>query len=634
VALCAGTAWPILQADDNSSVAGPEAQAFRRLDQDSNGTLSVDEFVAGRQPASLYRRDFQLFDFDADGKMTLEEYLPISRGVEFPLRGPIPDPLQKLVDKTVATVDQKFRNWSERPNEEVGTAHFIQVMATGPKEILAAINAGDVDENGDGRVSRAEVRQFLEIQLGVRHRNGQPLRVPSGAINRYFTFFMLDTNNNDHLERVEYLGHVARGEKEAEEFQFADRDKDSKLSFAEWRRLDWTFVDPISEFRRMDANFDALPNPDELAKNSPPSKQRLVKHLIPAFDLNNDHQLSLEEFRLCPHTNPIVTWMSGIRDIDHDQKLSLKEFIIDEPSFPLLRLVYFLRFDQNGDGFLDPTEFEFKIDPPGFIYSISEDGTDLRKLDLGHKTYYRLGSTSVSPDGEWLAFDAMPRFESATPERKILVVPLEGGDAQEVCTGMMPSWSPDSQQVICSLAAPQSGSWILRLFEGDSTYIGNGWGAEWSPDGKKIYFYSGRTMQLYDVQTKQTEILVDASEHEYKSFEWNSSWSPNSQRICVKAESPDGGYDIVIVNLAAKGKDRMKSRFSAKKMSGEFAWHPFQRRVVNVLYDVEQERELVHEFDPDTDDQPKVMKGKFPNSRGGFSWTPDGKRLFFCSSDP
>ena len=633
-ALLTWTVGASLSAGDESSKASEAVVLkFRQLDKDANRSLSVNEFVAGREPVEPLRRDFRLFDFDADGKLTLEEYLPIANGVEFPTRGPIPDPAQKWVDQAVAALDKNLNNWNERLNEEIDAVQFIRMVNSRPQNPLPDTAVGDVDTNRDGQVSRAEARRFIEMQFGVRRSDGELLREPNGAINDYITFMKLDINNNDRLERSEYLVRANRGDKEAVEFETADRDLSGDLSFAEWRALEWTFQDPIAEFRRMDTNFDAFLDAEELTRNSVEVKKRISKRLIPAFDSDGDHKLSLDEFRLCPYSNPILIWTKYLRDRDHDHKLSLTEFAFDKPLFPWLRSVYFRRFDRNSDGFLDSEEYDFKVGSAAAIFSVNENGTDRMQVVLGQIKYGALGSISVSPDGEWLAFDGVEHDAGHDSPRKILVVPYAGGEVQAICTGMMPSWSADSSKIVCSLTSPQGGPWILKLDEDDSTYVGPSWGAEWSPDGTKIYSNSGNVMQVYHVRNGVTETVLEATEHEYQSFEWNAAWSPDSKRLCVKATKANGENDIAIVNFAAKGKDKVKSRYTAKEIRGDFAWHPSGHRIVASLFNDQENRWMVYEFDPDTDDAPKPMTGAFENCRNGFAWTPDGKRLLFCGSE-
>src|SRR5437867_2874556 len=76
----------------------PEAVAanFAKLDRDGDKQLSSAEFRAasGAAQAAVALRDFELFDRDADGFLSLNEYWSLPTGVSANQRGPISDPLK------------------------------------------------------------------------------------------------------------------------------------------------------------------------------------------------------------------------------------------------------------------------------------------------------------------------------------------------------------------------------------------------------------------------------------------------------------------------------------------------------------------------------------------------------------
>jgi hypothetical protein len=117
------------QTPTGSSEAAAAAEKFQSLDANADGKLSADEYVAGRTPHELHRREFRVFDFDGDAFFTLEGYAPIAKGVSVAERGPLPDPMVKLVDRMAAALDERLKNWNERPQEELDATGFVAVLS-------------------------------------------------------------------------------------------------------------------------------------------------------------------------------------------------------------------------------------------------------------------------------------------------------------------------------------------------------------------------------------------------------------------------------------------------------------------------------------------------------------------------
>ncbi len=60
------------------AAAGPEA-AFKKMDADGNGTVSLEEFIKARNPANDEAKQkletrFKKMDADGNGQLTLEEF--------------------------------------------------------------------------------------------------------------------------------------------------------------------------------------------------------------------------------------------------------------------------------------------------------------------------------------------------------------------------------------------------------------------------------------------------------------------------------------------------------------------------------------------------------------------------------
>ncbi|MEI6534112.1 MAG: EF-hand domain-containing protein [Verrucomicrobiaceae bacterium] len=58
---------------DGAGKATPDA-AFKKLDKDGSGDVSLEEFKAGKKDAAKAEEAFKKLDKDGNGKLTLEEF--------------------------------------------------------------------------------------------------------------------------------------------------------------------------------------------------------------------------------------------------------------------------------------------------------------------------------------------------------------------------------------------------------------------------------------------------------------------------------------------------------------------------------------------------------------------------------
>lgn len=619
-----------------SAVPEKTVRKFQEFDRDGNGKLTIDEYVGRREPNDLLRRDFLIFDFDRDRSFSLVEFAPIANGTAGYVRGPIPDPLVKIVDQVASELDRRLKNWDERPDEEVSTVAFLDALRSGLEpshldEAMTPILQEQADADRDSQVSRKEARRFLEIQFGLRLPDGQPLRTPNGQVNNYVWFRSSDRNSDGQIEWSEFMTQTGGDEAHQKLFQEADQDGNQIVSLEEWFIAKWTFEDPIEGFRILDLNRDGFVDTAELIQGSPPWKKTGLKYLVAAFDEDQDGQMSLAEYRLSPHANMILGWMQLLIDTDHDQRLSFEEYRFEQPLFPMLREFFFRKFDRNHDGYLDRTEYDFRTERPYAMYVMDADGSGLKKLDTG--TNFRFGSPSVSPDGKWIAFDGTSGFNSGIGESVIQVMPISGGNPRPICNGVMPTWSTDALKLACSRSRPQFGIWIVDLGGQDPLFISPGWASQWSPDGKRISFVNDNSIQIYDLDHNQAEIILQTENTVYARFEINATWSPDSQRICLNAKKPSNTEvsDIVLLNIAAKDNERLKVRHSGRSIGADFAWHPNGRKVICTMFCEERMRTQFYEFDADANQGPLTLVAGQPENMNAMdvTWTPDGKQLIF-----
>lgn len=603
-------------------------EKFVKLDRNSDKKLSLEEFQASvaKEQAAVAKRDFQLFDQDADGLLSREEFWSIPTVAPPEQRGPLPDPMTGLIDQFIAVMDKFFDDWDKDPDRMIPTNRFVAEFGETIQEPVTAQMQFEADLNRDGQVTRKEARRFVEIQFGMRRGDGKLLREPCGRVIQYIQFRNADRNRDDRIDHNEFINHSYSGPKAEEIFVSSDTNKDEFISWDEWCKTPGRIDDPINEFRRLDTNLDGKLNLIELMAGTPDWIKVSATSAFPGWDFDRDGELSLSEYRLTMRANPVAGWASVLVDVDGDERVSRAEFVYDR-AVPLLRFVYFKILDANADGVLDTQEFKFKLKIRRALYSLNADGTGWQRL-FDVKEYPQFGSPAVSPDGKRIAFDGH-RAKEGLSSQVMMIADLDGQNLQVLGPGMMPNWNKDGTQLVYS----RGGIQIMNLASKESRQIDNGWGGQWSPDGKKILYYSGLKIMLYDLETEETKSVYNGADREYQQLYWNMTWSPDSQRIMFKALNKTGQQVIATV-FADPALPRMKVHYTGMSITEDFAWHPDGKRVAFGMHCPERKLYQIYELDPDVDDPPKLMPGQDSNTNNtNLCWTPDGKRALVITGD-
>ncbi len=620
-------------ADDRHPENDADAK-FVELDVNHDKLVSLDELLSGRQVAAdITRRDLLLFDQNQDGSLDRREFSTLPDEFDPEQRGSLPDPIENLVDQAVEAMDESFADWSQEPEKQIDARQFIRDFVATVGNNVAQPQTREADENGDGRVSRAEARRFIEIQLGVRRRQGELLREPNGRVVNFVDYLSIDANRDDRLDHHEFLTHSAFGGQAEAVFRQADTDADDAISFDEWRQLpDHGLADPVEDFRRLDQNLDARVDADELAAGSPDELSSLSSRGFRGFDTDRDGLLTLAEYRASMLANPLIPWQQVLCDRDRDGLLSFSEFNFGSPGamtleFPLLRWIYFQTLDVNENGHLDPDEFAFRPMQSIELFSLNEDGTGWRSV-LKMKDFPKLGSPDVSRDGKRIVFDA---WRNNLQEMTIFVVNIDGGTPLRVGRGFMPTWSASGGRLACS----RGGVRIIDL--GGTTHKlvdGRGWSAQWSPDGKQIAFTQGRLIRVYNVQSETTRTVLGANAHRYSRIRYNMSWSPDGRSLCLKGQRRDGVLEVATLDVSGREIELKVHATTRDSVASDSAWHPSGKRIVFSMPCAQRQCQQLYEFDPNQDKPPKLVEGQDPtrNNRE-MCWTPDGKRLILTSGD-
>lgn len=601
---------------------------FNALDKNGDNRLQIEEYIRHvPTKGDILRRDFKLFDLDRSKGLTLSEFKTTPLVTPLEDRGPLPDPLDAFVDHAVAAMDHSFDSWDLHPEREVQAWTFVQLFIATFGSSTTRPNANEVDENRDGNISRREARRFLEIEAGVRRRNGDIIRQPDGRVVNLAQFRQIDRNGNDLLDQEEYESTVKAGPRFIEILKQADVDQDNQISFDEWSKMPSRGqLSPIDEFRRLDKNLDARVDENELLDDCPQWKLPMSSCVFPGFDTDSDGQLTLDEYRMTMQANPSVRWQMPVSDLDGDHELTFSEFKFDTSRYVLLRWLYFNRLDTNRDGVLTTNEFNFRVKSPDEFFIVNADGSGWRSL-FRFETHFACGSPAVSPDGKMLAFDAWSVKPRTSPT--IFKMDLGTNKPRKIASGSMPSWSPDGKRFACS----QSGVRMINTDGWNPMGIrDSGWGAQWSPDGKTIAFTEAFVVKTYDVQTKKIRTVLQ--KHDYKQIFWNMAWSPDSRSVCFKGEKANGTIDVVTLDMANETPTLKVHHSTQLNINADFAWHPNGDRIAFGMYCPDRKKLQIYQLNPSKDEPPTLFPGQDETrNNNDVCWTPDGEQLIVVSGD-
>jgi len=345
--------------------AQPEpAKLFQQLDTDGNRELSQAEFLAGKFPQAdetelstdQLEQRFLLFDRDESHSLSVEEFLTIPGLIEKEDRGDVADPLAETIQNEV----ERLAAGLPLPV----SAQDLPVKWRGIMPDSIPLNPEDWDTNQDQNIDRDEAQRGLEIAFGLRRPDGELARGSQGFVFNGSYFNHLDSNQDRRLSKRELIARYHLGPELALTFlQAADQNHDDQLDLQEIDAAGLFQTDIANEFLKWDRNFDGQISAAELQQGGT-WQRNLAIHMLPAFDENQDRQLSLLEYLRSPLGNPLENWTSLRIDQNGDGHLDLQEFFSSRTlCCSGLAALYFHKLDQNQDGRLALNEFSFHVDP-------------------------------------------------------------------------------------------------------------------------------------------------------------------------------------------------------------------------------------------------------------------------------
>ncbi|HET6425808.1 MAG TPA: hypothetical protein VFG20_19110, partial [Planctomycetaceae bacterium] len=126
--------------------------AFQGLDVDKDKSLTLDEFLRGRQDVPVATRDYKMADADDNQRLALEEFLTVRVVVPRDLCGPLPDILTGLVDQIIQALDAACDNWDKDPQREMDARQFVSAIASQMGgSLVMRINTREVDPDQNNK---------------------------------------------------------------------------------------------------------------------------------------------------------------------------------------------------------------------------------------------------------------------------------------------------------------------------------------------------------------------------------------------------------------------------------------------------------------------------------------------------
>lgn len=307
---------------------------FRSYDQDKDDLLSRAEFVdpAGEQFAEAAKQEFHQFDANRDGRLSFEEFL--------------------FTPRPALTPAGRFSRIDANQDGMITRPEFFRQYAD-PNQVSVRTNFYGMETDGDGKVSRKEY-------LAPTDQKRPHLRS---------RFAMRDLDDDGRLSHSEYFTPFVGGKWEEaaknEATQF-DIDKDGVLTLTEFAMAPQPgYVRPFL-FDLFDENEDESLSRDEYLNPYPAERKGVERITFYNRDANGDLSLSREEF-LTPAESLRRRLRSeyAARDADDDGKMAQVEYFTPfiGGKWEAAAKNEAVQFDIDGDGFL--SLLEFALSPAG-----------------------------------------------------------------------------------------------------------------------------------------------------------------------------------------------------------------------------------------------------------------------------
>jgi Ca2+-binding EF-hand superfamily protein len=370
-----------LDADKNHRVTADEfsklqmkdgTAIFERSDINHNHYLVFDEFDAIAETPDLLSAEFQLLDTNHNGSIDVQEFMAGSD------------------ERSGETLRRRFHFLDEDHDHGLSKAEYLKHGFGVELDGTAAFRQRDADNNGTmsldeflfGRKEELQVKQAtVAFQLADTDKSGglslsEFLASPIGRPDSKSRYDFLDSNHDGTIDRQEYVADAKYRNKLIQErfFDLYDKDKDAHLSLEEFRLTPVVrWMGPVLEIA--DGNGDGKLNLREFLGQCQGTLRDFAVQHFAELDEDRDGFLRVDEFPVPP--NPATAGRTGCYDAEdafarldanYDQALTLDEFsnrqVADDPGavkrfdrWKGLAPMIFSTLDHDANGKLSLEEF-------------------------------------------------------------------------------------------------------------------------------------------------------------------------------------------------------------------------------------------------------------------------------------
>jgi len=399
-----GIPSPVNGQQAEPAKAEPSTSDFEQLDSDKDGSLSLNELLAGRPENQKARskRDFGVVDWDQNGRLSRDEFLALPGVVPLEKRSTIPDPVADAVTALLDDLKEKWPDWDLNSNGALDPVEFTASQMAKSIPGLEDTEFSTWDQDGNKRISRDEVVRVISFAGGLAGADGFVLRKPNGTLFWSMLFVYLDVDKDGFLSAADLNQRkFLEGAAAEEKIKQLDKNEDQKLSPEESRPIIET--DVLGQFLAMDLNLNGQLDHEEWIKATPDWRSHIAEPTFQAFDTDTNQQLSFAEYRWTPVANPLAAWNELRVDADGNGTLEPSEFVWqDSPSLRWLSAMMFQRYDRRQDDHLDCGEFYFRTTRPNAQLSFAREdldadgrlslqehlfGLEMHELDVGKRDF-------------------------------------------------------------------------------------------------------------------------------------------------------------------------------------------------------------------------------------------------------
>jgi Tol biopolymer transport system component len=273
----------------------------------------------------------------------------------------------------------------------------------------------------------------------------------------------------------------------------------------------------------------------------------------------------------------------------------------------------------------DGSQIVFASDRDGNweIYVMDADGSN--QIRLTHDS--NLDNYPIwSPNGSKIAY-----ISYKEEQNDICIMDSDGSNQTNLTENSrgdwFGSWSPDGEKMIFQstrdgnqeiYVMDADGSNQIRLTENPS-YDGNPF---WSPDGSRIVYVARQEAGDFDIYTMDTDGSNKIRLTNDPEREGNPLWSPDSSKI-VFWSARDSNRELWIMNSDGSNQARLTDN-----LSGFISFSPDGSRIA--FTSQKNEQRVINTVGVDSSDLTRLTNN--PGDDWYTAWSPDGRKIVFCSN--